>query len=168
MINVQTLSSIPSFPTITYSGMIAATMGSIFVLMKKNRASLVLRTGRSDSAKAAGTPRSNTRIVETTVAHNEFSSGVPIPASNTLRNCCRVGVKKKVGGLVAASLSCLNAVNTIHNTGKKNPMASIQVIAVSTPPRGSRRRRMVGVSVEGDVDVVGVAVAVIRLPPRFR
>ena len=33
-------------------GMIAATTGSIFVLMKKNSTSRVLRTGRSDSANA--------------------------------------------------------------------------------------------------------------------
>ena len=30
-------------------------------------------------------------------------------------------MKNSVGGLVAASLSCLKAVRTIQNTGKKNP-----------------------------------------------
>ena len=136
------LSSIPISPTITYSGMIAATIGSILVLMKKNSASLVLRTGRSDSANAAGTPRSSTRIVDTIVANKEFNRGVAIPASKTSRNCCSVGSKKKVGGFVAASLSCLNDVSTIQSTGKKNPIARIQVTAVSAACRGRRRRRI--------------------------
>src|SRR6478735_2630838 len=68
----QMLSSRPILDTITYSGRIAATIGSIFVLMKKNNASEVLRTGRSDNANAAGVPRSSTRSVETPVAHTEF------------------------------------------------------------------------------------------------
>lgn len=77
--------------TITYSGMIAATIGSIFVLMKKNRASFVLRTGRSDSANAAGTPSTSTRIVDMAVANAEFSSAVPMPLSRTALNWSRVG-----------------------------------------------------------------------------
>ena len=54
--------------------MIAATTGSILVLMKKNSASWVLRTGCSDSANAAGMPSASTRTVDTTVANSEFSS----------------------------------------------------------------------------------------------
>ena len=67
----------------TYSGRIAATTGNILVLMKKNNASDVLRTGRSDSANAAGTPSSSTRIVDMPVANTEFSMAGPIPWSNT-------------------------------------------------------------------------------------
>jgi hypothetical protein len=51
----------------------AATTGSIFVEMKKNRTSDVLRTGRSDSANAAGTPSSSTNTVESTVAATELA-----------------------------------------------------------------------------------------------
>lgn len=98
MISAQMLSSRPTFATITYSGMIAATMGSIFVLMKKNSTSLVFFTGRSDSAKAAGTPSSRTSTVETIVAKAELSRAVPTPVSNTARNWSRVGVKKNFGG----------------------------------------------------------------------
>ena len=72
--------------TITYSGRIAATIGSILVLMKKNSASCVLRTGRSDSANAAGMPSSSTRIVDMPVAKREFSMAGPMPWSNTALN----------------------------------------------------------------------------------
>ncbi len=41
-------------------------------------------------------------------------------------------MKNNVGGLVAASLSCLNAVSTIQNTGKKNPSPTSQ----ATTPHG--------------------------------
>ena len=54
--------------------------------MKKNRASWVLRTGRSDSANAAGVPRSSTSTVEMTVAKMEFSIAGPMPCSNTALN----------------------------------------------------------------------------------
>src|SRR4051794_28198812 len=77
--SAQMLSSRPRLDTITYSGRIAATTGSIFVLMKKNNASDVFRTGRSDSANAAGTPRSSTRIVDTAVANTEFNIAGPMP-----------------------------------------------------------------------------------------
>src|SRR6476646_1697768 len=110
----------------TYSGRIAATTGSILVLMKKNNASEVLRTGRRDSANAAGTPSSNTKIVDMAVANTEFSMAGPMPWSNTAANWSSVGVKKNFGGLVAASLSCLNAVSTIQSTGKKKPMPTSQ------------------------------------------
>jgi sorbitol/mannitol transport system permease protein len=58
---------------------IAATIGSIFVLMKKNNASWVLRTGRSDNANAAGVPSASTSSVETPVAQTEFSIAGPMP-----------------------------------------------------------------------------------------
>ena len=79
------LSSRPMLDTITYSGRIAATMGSILVLMKKNKASCVLRTGRSDNANAAGVPSSSTRMVEMPVAKTEFSIAGPMPLSKTCR-----------------------------------------------------------------------------------
>src|SRR6476620_8431139 len=108
MTSAQILSSRPILDTITYSGRIAATTGSILVLMKKNSASEVLRTGRNDRAKAAGTPSSSTRIVDIAVANTEFSIAGPMPWSKTAEYWSRVGVKNSVGGLVAASLSCLN------------------------------------------------------------
>ena len=80
--------------------MIAATTGSILVLMKKNNASWVLRTGRSDSANAAGVPSASTRMVDTTVANSEFSSPVPTPWSNTALNSSSVGTKKNFGVVV--------------------------------------------------------------------
>ena len=83
MTSAQMLSSRPMLDTITYSGRIAATTGSILVLMKKNSASDVLRTGRSDSANAAGTPSSSTRIVDMPVANIEFSIAGPMPWSKT-------------------------------------------------------------------------------------
>src|SRR5262249_49615946 len=100
MISAQILSSNPILDTITYSGMIAATMGSILVLMKKNNASWVLRTGRSDNANAAGTPNSSTTIVDTVVANSELSSAVPTPWSNTALNSSRVGTKMIFGVVV--------------------------------------------------------------------
>ena len=54
--------------------------------MKKNKASWVLRTGRSDSANAAGYPSSSTRIVEMPVAKMEFSIAGPMPWSKTAVN----------------------------------------------------------------------------------
>ena len=54
--------------------------------MKKNSASCVLRTGRSDSANAAGMPSSNTSSVDIPVANNEFSIAGPMPWSKTALN----------------------------------------------------------------------------------
>ena len=45
-------------------------------------------------------------------------------------------MKNSFGGLVAASLSCLNAVSTIQNTGKKNPSPTSQ----ATTPHGLNLR----------------------------
>ena len=53
--------------------MIAATIGSILVLMKKNSTSRVFFTGRSDSANAHGVASSSTKIVDTIVAKAEFA-----------------------------------------------------------------------------------------------
>ncbi len=80
--------------------MIAATTGSIFVLMKKNSTSRVLRTGRSDSANAQGVASSSTRIVDTTVANAEFATYGQMPLENTVRYWDSVGEKTMCGVLV--------------------------------------------------------------------
>jgi len=125
-------------------GMITATTGSILVEMKKNSTSLVFSTGRMLTAYAAGIANRITRIVETTVAMTEFHRYPPAPASNTALYWSSVGVKKNLGGLAAASASCLNEVSTIHRTGMKNPRASSHVNRVSAadpaPPPVRLRR----------------------------
>ena len=45
-------------------------------------------------------------------------------------------MKNSFGGLVAASLSCLNDVSTIQNTGKKNPRPTSH----ATTPHGLNLR----------------------------
>src|SRR5882672_11043673 len=145
----------------------AATTGSILVLMKKNSTSRVLATGRSDTANAAGMANSSTRMVEITVANSELSRAGAAPEARTSLNCSRVGAKNSLGGLVYASASCLNAVSTIHSTGKKNTMPTTQdTMAMTTRPaelflgRGSSGAVALGPA--------GAVVAVlIRLPPRF-
>src|SRR5580692_7309254 len=112
--------------------MIAATTGSILVLMKKNSTSRVLRTGRSESANAHGVASSRTRIVDTMVANAEFATYGQMPLSNTALYCERVGEKNRCGVLVYAWTSVLKDVITIHRTGKKNTMPTIQ----PTTPRG--------------------------------
>src|ERR1700691_300196 len=112
--------------------MIAATTGSILVLMKKNSTSRVLRTGRSESANAHGVASSRTRIVDTTVANAEFATYGQMPLENTALYSDRVGEKNRCGVLVYASDSVLKDVITIHRTGKKNTMPTIQ----PTMPRG--------------------------------
>src|SRR5690606_12982628 len=71
--SAQTLSSMPRFCEMTYSGMIAATIGSIFVDRKNPSALDVCLIGASESAYAAGTPSSSTSSVETTVTNAEFA-----------------------------------------------------------------------------------------------
>src|SRR5277367_4086220 len=123
--------------------MIAATTGSILVLMKKNSTSRVLRTGRSDSANAHGTASSRTRIVDTMVANAEFATYGQMPLSNTALYCDRVGVKNRCGVLVYAWTSDLKDMSTIHKTGKKNTMPTTQ----PTTPRGMLLpRRFLGVT----------------------
>src|ERR1700745_2706137 len=103
----------------TYSGPIAATIGSILVEMKKNRPSRHRLTGCTDSAYAAGVASSSTRIVDPTVALTGGVRKGPIP-ENTRRNCASVGLKTNLGGHVSAADSGLKAVITIHSTGRKN------------------------------------------------
>src|SRR5215470_11030472 len=148
MISTQMLSSRWVFSAITYSGPIAATIGSILVEMKKNRPSRQRGTGCTDRAYAAGTPSASTRTVETVVAISEWVTYGPQP-ENTSRNCASVGLKTNLGGQVWAADSGLNAVITIHSTGRKNAMPTTQArtpqptcpdIRRSRSPAGSRSR----------------------------
>src|SRR5580693_5734220 len=106
--------------------MIAATTGSILVLMKKNITSRVFLTGRSDSANAHGVASSSTRIVETIVANAELATYGHRPLLNTALYWDNVGEKTMCGVLVYASASVLNEVSTIHSTGKKNTIPTTQ------------------------------------------
>src|SRR6185437_8390517 len=125
MISTQMLSSRWVFSASTYSGPIAATIGSILVEMKKNRPSRQRGTGCTDRAYAAGTPSTSTRTVETVVAISEWVTYGPQP-ENTSRNCASVGLNTNLGGQVWAADSGLNAVSTIHSTGRKNAMPTTQ------------------------------------------
>src|SRR5258708_16124747 len=71
-------------------------------------------------------PSSSTRIVEPTVASAECVRNGPMLEKAEL-NSDSVGLKANVGGHVSAADSGLNAVMTIHNTGRKNAIAT-------TPP----------------------------------
>ena len=74
MTSAHTVSSSSVFWEMMYSGMIAATIGSIFVERKKPSAFDVFFTGASDSAYAAGMPSSSTSSVESTVTNAEFDT----------------------------------------------------------------------------------------------
>src|ERR1700730_14971323 len=148
MISTQMLSSRWAFSASTYSGPIAATIGSILVEMKKNRPSRHRGTGCTDRAYAAGTPSTSTRTVETVVAISEWVTYGPQP-ENTSRNCASVGLKTNLGGQVWAPDSGLNAVITINSTGRKNetptthakpPQPTCPDIRRSRSPAGSWSR----------------------------
>jgi len=70
------------------------------VEMKKNRTSWVFFTGRSETANAAGIPRSSTNTVENTVAITEFTRYGPTPAAKTPSYCSSVGSKMIFGVVV--------------------------------------------------------------------
>src|ERR1700751_1965198 len=106
MISTQMLSSRWVLSASTYSGPIAATIGSILVEMKKNSPSRQCGTGCTDRAYAAGTPSASTSRVETVVAISEGVTNGPQP-EKTRRNCARVGVKMNLGGQVWAADSGL-------------------------------------------------------------
>src|SRR5690242_9108884 len=155
MISTQMLSSRWVFSAITYSGPITATIGSILVEMKKNRPSRQCGTGCTDRAYAAGTPSASTRTVETVVAISEWVTYGPQP-ENTSRNCASVGLKTNFGGQVCAADSGLNAVSTIHSTGRKNaipttqartPQPTCPLIRRTRSPAGSRSRTGTAVAV---------------------
>ena len=80
----------------------------------------------------------------------------------TRRNCASVGEKMNLGGQVWAADSGLNAVITIHSTGRKNaiptthartPQPTFPAISRNLCGRGSRAR-------------TGTALALKLLPPR--
>src|SRR5499425_2119443 len=129
MIISTMLSSRCACRAMTYRGPIAATIGSIFVEMKKNSPSRQCLTGRTDNAYAAGTASSSTRIVDPTVAMIECVRNGPMPVTAS-RNSDNVGVKMNLGGQVSAADSGLNAVSTIHSTGMKNTIATAQAKTV--------------------------------------
>src|SRR3954466_8065417 len=89
-----------------YSGSRPATTGSILVERKKNITSVHFRTGRIDSAYAAGMASSSTRAVDSTLAVSEFSSEghglAPVEAPKNSRYPCSVSGAAIEGGLVAA------------------------------------------------------------------
>src|SRR5215469_2515052 len=161
MISSQMLSSRCALRAITYSGPIAATIGSIFVDMKKNSASRQPLTERTDSAYAAGSPSSSTRIVEPTVAIAECSMYGPMPL-NTSRNSASVGLNVNLGGHVSAADSGLKAVITIHSTGTKNAIPTTQPStvqpAIPETSRGLRPRRAGGAVVPAASADEGIAV----------
>ena len=80
--------------------MIAATIGSIFVDRKNPSAFDVPLTGASDSAYAAGTPKSSTKAVDRIVTNAEFDRYGRNPPLRTLPSCSNVGVKNSFGGSV--------------------------------------------------------------------
>jgi hypothetical protein len=122
---VQMLSSMPRFLTSRYSGSSAATAGIILVLMKKNSASVHFATGLSESAYAAGVASATTIRVEKTLAISELSRNGVMLRSKTWAYWSKVGAKVQLGGLLAASCSCLKLVSTIQITGKTKAIPAI-------------------------------------------
>src|SRR5258708_738266 len=138
MISSQMLSSRCACRASTYSGPIAATIGSILVEMKKNSPSCHRFTGRTDSPYAAGSARISTRAVETSVAIAGWVIYGPMPL-NTIRNSDSVGLKVNFGGHVSAADSGLNAVTTIHGTGRKmtSPITHAPPLSPTGPATGA-------------------------------
>src|SRR3982750_1706186 len=84
-----------------YSGSRPATTGSILVERKKNITSVHLRTGRIDSAYAAGMASSSTRTVDRMLAVSELSREAQGLAPKNSRYPCVVRGAKIDGGFVA-------------------------------------------------------------------
>src|SRR5258708_9794174 len=115
MISRRTRSRRWACRAMTYSGPIAATMGSIFVEMKKNSPSRQRLTGYTDKAYAAGTASTSTMIVEPTVANAEWVRNGPIFAKAEL-NSDSVWLKANRGGHVSAAASGFKAGLILHST----------------------------------------------------
>src|SRR5690349_18526421 len=160
MISTQMLSSRWASSAITYSGHITATISSLLAEMQNTRPSRQCGTGCADSAYAAGTPSASTRTVETVVAISEWVTYGPQP-ENTSRNCASVGVKTNFGGQVCAADSGLNAVSTIHSTGRKNAIPTTQARTAQPTCPLIRRTRSPAGSRSRTGTAVAVAVAVI-------
>src|SRR5690606_39841170 len=75
MASMKMLSSAPTVFAKRYSGSSAATIGSIFVVRKKNITSRHFSTGRIESANAAGKASTRTSRTDRSDAVNELSSG---------------------------------------------------------------------------------------------
>src|SRR5713226_6787000 len=88
--------------------------------MKKKSTSRVRFTGLIASAYAAGSPRTKTKNVEPMLAIAELMKKGGKSPDRTSWNSARVGVKKMVGGELAACGSVLKLSSHIHRTGKKN------------------------------------------------
>src|SRR3954454_7214931 len=115
-----------------------ATTGSIFVDRKKNRTSVHLRTGRIDSAYAAGMDSTSTTIVEIRLADSELISGghglAPVAPPKKFAYPWNVSGAKNDGGLVAASVSLCNEVSSIQSTGATNSSPTTHATSPSTGP----------------------------------
>ena len=78
--------------------------------------------------------------METVVAISEWVTYGPQP-EKTRRNCARVGEKTNLGGHVWAADSGLNAVSTIHSTGRKNAIPTTHARTPQPTCPDIRRRR---------------------------
>src|SRR6478672_11442948 len=103
-----------------------ATIGSIFVLRKKNSTSVHLRTGRIDRAYAAGNASRITRVVEMTLAVSEFSRAGQRHAAKNDWYPSRLSGAKTTGGFLAASVSLCNEVSSIQKTGSAKSRPTMQ------------------------------------------
>src|SRR4029077_10481472 len=102
-----------------YRGTRLAANGRKRVEMKKNSASFVLCTGLMASAYAAGRPSTRTRNVDPMLANAELMKYGGKSPESTSWNEDSVGMKKSVGGELAACGSVLRPSIHIHRTGKK-------------------------------------------------
>src|SRR3954468_13088121 len=139
-----------------YSGSRPATTGSILVERKKNITSVHLRTGRIDSAYAAGMASSSTNTVDSTLAVSELSREghglAPVEAPKNSRYPCSVREAAIDGGFVAASASLWKDVRSIQAIGTMKRMPTSQARRPrARVPRGLRSRRAAppGVRVAG-------------------
>src|SRR3954447_10709316 len=156
MISSQMLSSRPAFCANRYSGSRPATIGSIFVLRKKNSTSVHFRTGLMLRAYAAGKHNRSTRTVDRMLAVRLLSNGGhgDAPPEKNSRYPSRVSGANTEGGLVAASASEWNEVRTIHSTGSTN---RIPTTHASSESQGPPRSFFLGTE--------GATTAVIGRPP---
>src|SRR5690348_9755398 len=97
-----------------YRGSRPATTGSILVERKKNITSVHLRTGRIDSAYAAGIASTSTSTVDRMLAVRELSSDGHGLDPKYSRYPCNVRGAKIEGGFVAASASLCRDVRSIQ------------------------------------------------------
>src|SRR2546423_14474131 len=106
-----------------YRGSRPATTGSILVERKKNITSVHLRTGRIDSAYAAGMASSSTSAVDSTLAVSELSREghglAPVEAPKNSRDPCSVRGAASDGGVVAACASLWEGGRRIQGGGAK-------------------------------------------------